>query len=181
MTKSRRVRDHVYDLRCWWSTAYRDTSCAMKLSCDAILPSFTSVILTSFRGRLPNGILIRELCRSRYFWKYLSCNLVSFVHKSLSASMSSMTRSNYRQTSTKSDPWTSFIVCQAPKALIRVSRPCPPKHQMRLYVCHQMRLYVCHQMRWNVCHQIRLMSPTELASLAFTFARFARTFFNKLN
>ena len=44
-----------------------------------------------------------------------------------------------------------LYVCQEPKALIRVSRPCPQKHQMRLYVCHQMRR-------------------------SLTFARFARTF-----
>ena len=56
-----------------------------------------------------------------------------------------------------------------------------PKHQMRLYVCHQMRLYVCHQMRLYVCHQMRLPSPQRSSVRSLTFARFARTFFTRLN
>ena len=82
-----------------------------------------------------------------------------------------------------------LYVCQAPKAPVRVSRPCSPKHQMRLYVCHQMRLYVCHQMRLYVCHQMRLyvchqmrlLNPQRSSLRSLTFARFARTFFNRLN
>ena len=53
-------------------------------------------------------------------------------------------------------PWTS---------LKRVSRVCPPKHQMRLYVCHQMRL----------------PSPQRSSLRSLTFARFAHTFFNWRN
>ena len=62
------------------------------------------------------------------------------------------------------------------------------KHQRRLYVCqgfalpkHQMRLYVCHQMRSYVCHQMRLPSPQRSSLRSLTFARFAGTFFNRLN
>ena len=70
-------------------------------------------------------------------------------------------------------PWTSLIRVSSTKGAYTCVRALPPKHQMRLYVCHQMRLHVCHQMR--------LLSPQRSSLRSLTFARFARTFFNKLN
>ena len=49
-------------------------------------------------------------------------------------------------------------VCQAQTALMRVSEP-----------------------RLCVCHQIRPLSPQRSSLRSLTFARFARTFFNRLN
>ena len=95
------------------------------------------------------------------------------------------------------EPWTSLICVSSPKCVYMCVRRCPPKHQMRLYVCHQMRLYVCHQMRLHVCHQMRLyvchqmrlyvchqmrlLNPQRSSLRSLTFARFARTFFNSLD
>ena len=79
-----------------------------------------------------------------------------------------------------------FLCCFDPRAM-DLAHTCV-KHPRRLYVCqglaspkHQMRLYVCHQMRLHVCHQMRLPRPQRSSLRSLTFARFTRTFFNRLN
>ena len=62
-------------------------------------------------------------------------------------------------------PWTSLVHV---------------KHQRRLYVCQGFVLPK-HQMRLHLCHQMRLLSPQRSSLRSLTFARFARTFFNRLN
>ena len=87
-------------------------------------------------------------------------------------------------------PMDLAYMCVKPQMRLYVCQALPPSkhqmrlyvcHQMRLYVCHQMRLYVCHQMRLYVCHQMRLLNLQRSSLRSLTFARFARTFFNKLN
>ena len=58
------------------------------------------------------------------------------------------------------------------------------KHQRPLYVCQGLALPPLpkkHQMRLYVCHQMRLPSPQRSSLRSFSFARFARTFFNWVN